>query len=544
MRSLSRSKLAPFILVIGFFIVYFVGRYLFISPTTFGLDKTKSVAINHLKSDCDFQVIAHRGNSYQAPENTLVSIDQAFQQGANFVEADIRLSKDGVPVLMHDPLLDRTTSGGGPVTNWKVSMLKTLDAGSWKGVRYKNEKIPTLAEAIRIMDGRGSLYLDIKVKGLAKAIASVLKENNFQANSVYPAVNSPEMLAEYHEQLPNTPLIWFRDIPDNWDEAWLNDLIQQGVVGFELYWPSIQKMPNFTKFKKMLADNSLYLWTYVINEQKAMQEIIQLGITGIETDRPHVLSQLACLGKTSSIPMESKILGHWNMTEYNLKAKIGSRLRHWGDVLNKTQIPQFTLASTMKLPLPGNQDKAILTLQKYSARQGIQMFPGLYPLDGSRQVNQYSLLMDIYRPSSSEGFKQALWQTHWRNKDEAELYINKNGSIGYRHDSVGKLVSDRWQRLIAVVDLSQEKTQQVKIYIDGVFQGGFFGGGLGGDFSIHSNVSSRPVLLFTDSVGNSAPLSISSIEFRDYAMTKNEVSNLGSVSVNGSLKYVETTLSQ
>ena len=95
------------------------------------------------------RIVAHRGNSSVAPENTLAAIQSAIDVGADMVEIDVYPTKDGEIVLLHDGTLDRTTNGTGSVSNYTLAELKELDAGSWKSLRYRGEKIP-LREALEL----------------------------------------------------------------------------------------------------------------------------------------------------------------------------------------------------------------------------------------------------------------------------------------------------------------------------------------------------------------------------------------------------------
>lgn len=97
------------------------------------------------------KVIAHRGSSGQAPENTLASLHLAGQQGIKWVEIDVMLSADGIPVIFHDDYLSRTTDGEGLIHKTPLAQLKQLDAGSWKNSQYTEETIPTLLEAIEVI---------------------------------------------------------------------------------------------------------------------------------------------------------------------------------------------------------------------------------------------------------------------------------------------------------------------------------------------------------------------------------------------------------
>ncbi len=115
--------------------------------------------------------IGHRGASGEAPENTLPAFELALRQGADGIEFDVHLSADGVPMVIHDPRLERTTTGRGPVSRLSVTALRRLDAGSWFNrshpslarARYVGSKIPTLAEVLVWVKKRGCLaFVEIK----------------------------------------------------------------------------------------------------------------------------------------------------------------------------------------------------------------------------------------------------------------------------------------------------------------------------------------------------------------------------------------------
>lgn len=109
------------------------------------------------------EIIAHRGYSAVAPENTIAALEAALEADASSVEVDVRTAIDGTPVLFHDVHLGRTSSGVGPVRRRTVQQLKSLDVGSWFSEEFAGETIPTLAEALECVQGRiDRLYLDVK----------------------------------------------------------------------------------------------------------------------------------------------------------------------------------------------------------------------------------------------------------------------------------------------------------------------------------------------------------------------------------------------
>ena len=108
-------------------------------------------------------ICAHRGAVEKHPENTIAAFKEAIRLGAQMIEFDVRLSKDKQLVIMHDTLVDRTTNGSGYLHEMTLRELKRLDAGSWKSIQFKGEKIPTLQEVLEIIPD--SIWLNIHLKG-------------------------------------------------------------------------------------------------------------------------------------------------------------------------------------------------------------------------------------------------------------------------------------------------------------------------------------------------------------------------------------------
>lgn len=107
-------------------------------------------------------VIAHRGASAYAPENTLSAFGLAIDQGADWFELDCTLSADGEVVVIHDDTVDRTTNGSGAVIELTFEQLRELDAGSWKDPKYAGERIPVLDESLNLGRERAGVYVEIK----------------------------------------------------------------------------------------------------------------------------------------------------------------------------------------------------------------------------------------------------------------------------------------------------------------------------------------------------------------------------------------------
>ena len=137
-------------------------------------------------------ICAHRGASDTHPENTIIAFREAIRLGVQMIELDVMLTKDGKLVIMHDYTIDRTTNGTGRVEELELADLKKLDAGSWKGSRFKGEPIPTLKEVLEIMPY--NIWLNIHLKGgvelAEKTTHLVVSENRLHQSFLACGLNA------------------------------------------------------------------------------------------------------------------------------------------------------------------------------------------------------------------------------------------------------------------------------------------------------------------------------------------------------------------
>lgn len=123
---------------------------------------------------------AHRGANHAAPENTLAAIREAVELGADIVELDVRQTRDGHLILMHNATVSHTTHGQGKVSELTLEQLKALDAGAWFGEAFKGEKVPTLEEALDVIRGKAAPDFDLKSatpEVFIKALHAEFKKN-------------------------------------------------------------------------------------------------------------------------------------------------------------------------------------------------------------------------------------------------------------------------------------------------------------------------------------------------------------------------------
>ncbi|GAA2622180.1 glycerophosphodiester phosphodiesterase [Paractinoplanes durhamensis] len=150
--------------------------------------------------------VAHRGYSAVAPENTLPAFAAAVRAGATHVEFDVRTTADGVPVVIHDRTLDRTTSGTGHVWDAAAADVRALDAGAWFSPAYTGVRVPTLAETLDLLAEPGpALLLEIKPPATldqVKAIVELVAERGLPARTLVQSFD-PEVVGLVRSAAPD-----------------------------------------------------------------------------------------------------------------------------------------------------------------------------------------------------------------------------------------------------------------------------------------------------------------------------------------------------
>lgn len=233
-------------------------------------------------------VIGHRGDSIHAPENTLASINAAFALGAGMVEIDVHFSQDGVPVVIHDETLERTTNGNGLVAQMTLAELKRLDAGSWSDRKYEGERIPTLAEALRAAQGKGPLLLDLKVEGLGRVVAEVLRRLDLPDSSVTIGTWTPSQAKDFVAHVPNAQILLATGHPlREWNDDFFRRERARGITGFEVYYETLNEV-----FIAAAHRHKMPVYAFTVNDEPTLRSLIAMGVDGIETDDPGLLVRL------------------------------------------------------------------------------------------------------------------------------------------------------------------------------------------------------------------------------------------------------------
>lgn len=230
----------------------------------------------------DFMVIAHRGASSYAPENTFAAFDLAIQMGVRHIELDVHFTRDGHIVVIHDDAVDRTTSGTGPVTSHTLAALKALDAGSWFGGNFAEERIPTFSEVLERYKGRVHIHTEIKGHSdhLSQQTADLVRAHGMTAQVTMTSFQHVR-LEEMRAHAPELPTGWLvADVSDA--------VIAQGrMMGLTQICPRASTVTP--ELVHRLHAEGFVVRAWGVATEDLMRQVVQSGADGMTVNFPDKL---------------------------------------------------------------------------------------------------------------------------------------------------------------------------------------------------------------------------------------------------------------
>jgi glycerophosphoryl diester phosphodiesterase len=217
--------------------------------------------------------IAHRGASAYRPENTLASFQKAIDLNVDMIELDLRCSKDGQLVVIHDKTVDRTTDGKGKVCNKDLEQLKLLNAGD-------GELIPTLEESLNLIGGKCLINIEIAERGVAKRLIEALQPFYYMWDSIVISSFSFKELKIFCYYMPTMKV------------GYLSDKITVRSI------KEISQLPIYSlNLNKQIVDEHWIKWlhslffkvfVFTINREEDLEYMRSLNVDGVFTDRPDI----------------------------------------------------------------------------------------------------------------------------------------------------------------------------------------------------------------------------------------------------------------
>jgi len=229
-------------------------------------------------------IIAHRGACSYSPENTMAAFKIALEQGADGIELDAKLSRDGEVVVIHDQTVDRTTDGRGKVHNYSLSELKKFNAGSYFSQEFKGEKIPTLEEVLAEFGTRFLINVELTSYAspgddLPEKVADLIGKMGVSKNILFSSFH-PIILHRIRGLMPNVPAglltgVGIFEIGNSFIGNWFSP-------------SSIH--PHYSKatknFIKRVHQQGRTVNTWTVDDPREVTRLISDGVDGIITDDP------------------------------------------------------------------------------------------------------------------------------------------------------------------------------------------------------------------------------------------------------------------
>lgn len=235
------------------------------------------------------RVAAHRGGGALAPENTLAAIDTGARFGQRMVEFDVKLSADGVPFLLHDDTLERTTNGAGPARALRYDELARLDAGAWFDPAFAGQRLPTFGQAAARCRRLG-LHANVEIKPCAGRetetgrLVAAHAARFWQDAAVPPLLSSFsfEALRAAREAVPELPRgLLFTTLPPDW-RAQVDALGCQSLHAYHEVFTE--------RLVRELRADGLHLLAYTVNDPVRARQLLEWGVDILCTDRIDLLT--------------------------------------------------------------------------------------------------------------------------------------------------------------------------------------------------------------------------------------------------------------
>jgi glycerophosphoryl diester phosphodiesterase len=241
-------------------------------------------------------IVAHRGASWDAPENTVEAALRGWEDGADALEVDVHLTRDGEVAVIHDPTLMRTTGRDARVDALTLAEIRKLDAGVWKGAQWRGVRVPTLAEVLATVPAGKKIFIELKAAdGLAPALQRAVRAGAVEQDRIVLISFEAEALRDAKQALPECRTLFLADTPDG-VPARQSELIEfclgEGFdgLGVSAGWPIDARL-----VERLDADRlDLNVWT--VNDPKRARELIAAGVASLTTDRPGWLREQLAKG--------------------------------------------------------------------------------------------------------------------------------------------------------------------------------------------------------------------------------------------------------
>ncbi len=237
-------------------------------------------------------IVAHRGASYDAPENTLSAFKLAWRKGADAVEGDFMLTKDGHVVCIHDKTTKRTGGVDRKVADSTLAELREAEYGGWKDARWKGEPIPTLAEALAVVPEGRKIFIEVKCgPEITPKLKAALADSGLKPGQVVVIAFDEQVIAASKREMPEIKACWLTSFkPDKKEQAWTPsvDSVIATLKRIKADGVDCRAEPRAVneEFVRRVREAGMELHCWTVNDPKLAVRFRDLGFDSITTDRP------------------------------------------------------------------------------------------------------------------------------------------------------------------------------------------------------------------------------------------------------------------
>jgi glycerophosphoryl diester phosphodiesterase len=241
-------------------------------------------------------IIAHRGSSFKAPENTMESVLLAWKEKADALEVDIHLSLDNQIVVIHDRNTKRTTGIKRKIKDTTLSELKSLDAGSWKADKWQGALVPSLEEVLTTVPKNKRIFIEIK-SGVATltALKNLLEQSNLLHEQIVIMSFGLTVVTKAKKMFPQIEVLWLKEfIVTKLFKSVKNELKKAIAQALEhkLDGLNIENVKELDKnFILEMKKNNLKCYCWTVDDPMRASELLTWGIDGVTTNKPKELRQ-------------------------------------------------------------------------------------------------------------------------------------------------------------------------------------------------------------------------------------------------------------
>lgn len=243
-------------------------------------------------------IIAHRGASYEAPENTLSAVNLAWKLNADAVEVDVHLSKDGETVVFHDYDLKRICGIDKKISELSIDEIKQFDAGKWKGDQWIGEKIPLLEEILNTVPENKKIIVEIKCGvEIIDRLKNVVEKSKLRSDQIEIEFIGfdLELMSQVKKEFPNNRTLGLWELKEDREHSIFYPSVDEIIakskeLGFDGI--DVNACCALTeKFIKWVKDAGLLFYVYTVDDFMIAKYFIDQQIEGITTNRPDFLLQ-------------------------------------------------------------------------------------------------------------------------------------------------------------------------------------------------------------------------------------------------------------